>query len=271
MHPLIFTIVKHDKMNFENYDPRFLASALQLTSNPIEKSADMPIESLKIAHLKTMTVSPLNHFSFAVDVARGVMVHYFQVQEVLGYSPELNPSFLHYVYHPAERATLQNLSSQIRKCLQQFPTDAPYYTFVIGHRLRKANGDYLKVLNHMQPIAYEPFSNLLILNHSCVDVTAHKFESAITFEVQLPPQVPYSRAEITDFFQEVFQEESSPFSKRELMVLRTWVALHSTKDAAEKLAISERTLETHLKNIRRKVDMNRTMDVVLFAKSKGWL
>lgn len=241
--------------------------------NPLKNSNLASTEPMMSPSLKAASASlSLTHFSFAVDVARNVVVHYDQVPEQLGYSPEeLNPSFLQFGYHPSERATLQNLTVQIEKCLRHYPTAPPYYTFIIGHRLKKSNGDYLKVLNYVQPILFEPNNNLLVLNNLCVDVSAHRFETVLTFDVHMPPHALYSRSEIVHFFQEIFTKDLPPFTERELLVLATWVSLNSTKAAADQLDITERTLETHLKNIRKKANMNRTMDVVLLAKAKGWI
>lgn len=240
---------------------------------PILKNSKVPpVEPWVAAHLKTIpTLSSLTHFSYAVDVARNVVVHYNQVQEYLGYSPELNPGFLQCAFHPEERATLHNLTLQMQKCLRRYPTAPPYYTFITGHRLKKSNGDFLKVLRYTQPVWFDLENNLLILNNLCMDVSSHKLETGITFDVQLPPQVTHSRSEVLHFFHNVFAKAQAPFSPRELSVLKTLVSFNSIRAAAEQLAITERTFETHLKNIRKKVDMNRTMDVVLLAMSKGWI
>lgn len=61
------------------------------------------------------------------------------------------------------------------------------------------------------------------------------------------------------------EDTSSPFTIRELEILRLIVKEYNNKQIAEKLFISERTVETHRRNILRKTDAVNTVGLVRYA------
>lgn len=58
---------------------------------------------------------------------------------------------------------------------------------------------------------------------------------------------------------------------RELDVIKLTAKGMSNKDIADKLFISERTVQTHLINIFRKLGVNSRTQAVLYALKKGWI
>jgi DNA-binding NarL/FixJ family response regulator len=58
---------------------------------------------------------------------------------------------------------------------------------------------------------------------------------------------------------------------RELDVIKLTAKGMSNKDIAEELFISERTVQTHLINIFRKLGVNSRTQAVLYALRKGWI
>mgnify|MGYP002867593923 CR=1 FL=1 len=61
------------------------------------------------------------------------------------------------------------------------------------------------------------------------------------------------------------------FTERELQVLRVWALTNTARDAAGRLDLAQRTIEAHLKNMRRKLGVKRSMDVMLYARDRGWV
>lgn len=68
------------------------------------------------------------------------------------------------------------------------------------------------------------------------------------------------------------EKELTPkFTDRQLEIIFEWAENKSTALAAEKLNISEHTLHTHLKRMRRKLGVNRTFDVYLhLSRNEHW-
>ena len=60
-------------------------------------------------------------------------------------------------------------------------------------------------------------------------------------------------------------------SKREMEILKLAAAGLNNQDIASKLFLSRRTIQTHLGNIFRKMDVGSRTEAVLQALRKGWL
>lgn len=56
------------------------------------------------------------------------------------------------------------------------------------------------------------------------------------------------------------------FTDRQIEIINSWVEYKSVAMAAEKLDIKEETFHTHLKRMRKKVSVHRTLDVYLYMK-----
>jgi DNA-binding NarL/FixJ family response regulator len=60
-------------------------------------------------------------------------------------------------------------------------------------------------------------------------------------------------------------------SERESEVLRLIASGYSNKEIAAQLSLSVKTIEAHKANALRKLDLNGRIDIVRYAKLKGWL
>jgi DNA-binding NarL/FixJ family response regulator len=63
--------------------------------------------------------------------------------------------------------------------------------------------------------------------------------------------------------------EKQIFSKREIEVLTLLAKGHSTKHIAKSLYITEKTVETHRKNMSEKASAKNTVELVSYALAKG--
>ena len=61
------------------------------------------------------------------------------------------------------------------------------------------------------------------------------------------------------------------FTPRQLQVIEEWATQQSVAQAADQLKITESTFLTHLKRMRGKLGVNRTVDVYLFVLREGLL
>lgn len=62
-----------------------------------------------------------------------------------------------------------------------------------------------------------------------------------------------------------------PLQTRETVVLKLAAQGMSNKEIARELSISERTVQTHLLNVFRKLGVNSRTQAVLYALRKGWI
>lgn len=65
--------------------------------------------------------------------------------------------------------------------------------------------------------------------------------------------------------------DSSPLTRREMEVVRCVVQEHSNASISELLRIDIRTVETHRRNIMRKLDVRSTIALVKYAINRGWV
>jgi two-component system, NarL family, nitrate/nitrite response regulator NarL len=85
---------------------------------------------------------------------------------------------------------------------------------------------------------------------------------------QIAKGYPYVSPEITKIIMTEFnqpEEKSELLTERELEILKLIAREYSNKQMAEKLFISERTVETHRKNIFRKTNTNTLVGLIKFA------
>jgi two-component system nitrate/nitrite response regulator NarL len=85
---------------------------------------------------------------------------------------------------------------------------------------------------------------------------------------QIAMGYPYVSPEITKIIMTEFnqpEEKSELLTDRELEILKLIAKEYSNKQMAEKLFISERTVETHRKNIFRKTNTNTLVGLIKFA------
>jgi DNA-binding NarL/FixJ family response regulator len=59
-------------------------------------------------------------------------------------------------------------------------------------------------------------------------------------------------------------EEKKVFTKRQIEVMEAWSACTSMAEIADHLEVSEHTVHTHLRRLRAKLKVHRTVDVYLY-------
>jgi DNA-binding CsgD family transcriptional regulator len=139
-------------------------------------------------------------------------------------------------------------------------------SFVLLHTLKRANQE-LKLLRQINfKIGATPMCHNL-----CLDVSNMQFSKSLQFDIQLPPEFAHRKEKWMKRFIPFLQPQTSILSKREIQVLSIWERVDSVSVAAQQMNISTRTLETHLRNVRQKLKVKRSMDAVLYAKGKGWI
>ena len=61
------------------------------------------------------------------------------------------------------------------------------------------------------------------------------------------------------------------FTDWQVAIIEHWAEAGTATEAARCLSISENTFQTHLKRLRRKVKVNRTVDVYRYMLQNGYL
>ncbi len=210
------------------------------------------------------------HFAYAVDVTRQQICYQYNFSEYLGYDTvEVNLGLLNDIMHPDEQKKLTAIYRRLYEFPRQYRIEPIKYGIVLGHQLRKADGQYVRVLRSLHPFLLDEHHRLLVYYCLCMDVSSHYFNTGITLDVILPSKATLSKTEALKYFYDIMTDETVYFTPRQIEVIKIWSETDSAKVAAERLSMKVRTLETHLKNIRKKLGARRTLDVVLYAKDHG--
>jgi PAS domain S-box-containing protein len=269
MHPvaLQYTTMKNESNCMTATLRSALLKYVENTKNgslPTKKVQDMPESDLleALRHFDSGT-----DFAYVIDVAQLQLYGQYNMAEALGYEPEaLTLGGLIEALHPDERQRLHKLSRRMLEFVRRYRVEP---VFSLGHRIRKADGNYVRVLRRVYPLHIDERHQVQLYVCLCTDITAHVTTDKITLDVTLPPAAPCTRAEALAYFRDILSEKPVKFTPQELAVIRVWVETDSAKLAAGRLGITVRTAETHLKNARRKLGVRRTLDLVLYAKEHG--
>lgn len=209
-------------------------------------------------------------FAYAVDITQQRICYQYNFAEYLGYNTSaVNLGLLNDMIHPDEQKKLTALYRRMYEFPKYYRIEPIKYGLVVGHQLRKADGHYVRILRSLHPYLLDEHNKLSVYYCLCMDVSVHYFNNGITLDVILPPDAPFSRTEALNYFNDIMTDEIIHFTPRQVEVLKIWSETDSAKVAAERLKMKVRTLETHLKNIRKKFGARRTLDVVLYAKDHG--
>ncbi len=210
------------------------------------------------------------HFVYVFDIP-GHQLRYQQgLAEFLGYSliewPCLHLSLL---FHPAEYQNLIRMERRLGEL--SAIRDLGDFELSIVHRMRKADGGYLKIWRRIYPFS-EGFTGSKDLYYClCLDITPFNPTEKMTARILgFGADAPEPDWLLDFLVGQTFAREIR-FTDRQLEVLRVWSETDSPRLAAQKLDIELRTLETHLKNVRKRLGVRRTLDAVLYARENGWI
>jgi hypothetical protein len=89
----------------------------------------------------------INQFAYSVDYSTTTMASHKGFDTVLGFKDEeVTFDFLMGLYHPNEADQVMELTARVVEWSILFPSDPFSIVFSLTHRVRKADGQYIKIL-----------------------------------------------------------------------------------------------------------------------------
>ncbi len=141
--------------------------------------------------------------------------------------------------------------------------------FQYNYRFKRKNGEYLNLLEQVYVLELDQFGVLsLVLGNVII----------LADRGVLPMRASCKR--ISDsgfcetFYSETFNSSSSCFNRvtaRELDILRNLATGMTSREIAEELYISKHTVDTHRRNLLRKLECKSVVDLVQIAFANGML
>jgi len=149
--------------------------------------------------------------------------------------------------------TLNEISLEERKRMS--------YTW--NYRLKNMDGKYVNIIQNTTPLEFDVTGKPIIglAHYTVLDI---KIKLPITATAKfLNEQNEYETKYFNNFSQKLLNND---ISNRERDIVRLLVLNHSSKEIAEKLNISPNTVDTHRRNILKKLNISSTGELVGMLK-----
>jgi|GEM_PF-4823330 len=182
-----------------------------------------------------------------------------------GYEVMDTGQFYNFFFHPAERSRLVSIEHTLLDFARNYTLKKKDHLNVsLIHQWRHESG-YMKVLRFIYPILNSYVKECEGYYGFCLDITSHSIQNDITFQIN--PHLP----ELQHRLAQLLLPQPLPLTARQVEVLRAITKEETVEAAAQYLLIETRTLEKHLQNIRKKLNVKRTLDAALICKTAGIL
>jgi DNA-binding CsgD family transcriptional regulator len=195
------------------------------------------------------------------------------IKEIVGYTAERfikgGITFTYSHLHPADFLGIIRVLSKIWKALGtiQDSTAKLNSRFKFDCRFRCSNGQYKRILNQGHFLSLDSKNKPAIVMYITMDISKLKKRNTIDYELSTYyPDKGF--VSVLENWESV--DESVPISLRELEVLKLISDGMTGKEIANRLFISEETVQTHRKKILQKTGLQNTTEVVKVALTNGW-
>jgi DNA-binding CsgD family transcriptional regulator len=193
-----------------------------------------------------------------------------EMSQVLGYPPEqLSASFVLSLIHKDDIPFFMSFEQQVVDFFNLMEKHRiANYKVRYDYRIKKANGDYIRILHQMLTI---------IPNHAGVFENTFCVHTDITYlKKDGEPMLSFIGLQGEPSFVDVGKKSNcspiaSALSQREKEVVVLLAEGHTSKQIANKLYLSTATVSTHRKNILKKTGLSCTAEVVASAITNGWI
>ena len=188
--------------------------------------------------------------------------------QCLGYSiNQLTADFFIRNLHPSDLSMYFKISKALLSFVMDNSDDlVPFKSsFQINYRLKKEDGNYAQVLRQSTPFIKNKNGEIEAYISICSDISNISESNSVKWNISGPKKECFG-SYLTDG-----NKEENLFSGRELDVLTLLSKGHSSSKISEELFISINTVNTHRKNLMRKANVNKTIDLISFGVDNGYL
>ncbi len=141
-------------------------------------------------------------------------------------------------------------------------------TYVWNYRMKNASGNYVNIVQNTTPLDFDN-ENKPIIGLAHYTVLNGSIELDITASAKLMnSEMEYETVYFNNFSQKLL---TRGLSNRERDVVRLLVLNYSSKAIADKLFISSNTVDTHRRNILKKLNISSTGELIGLIKSHKFI
>ncbi|MFY0601263.1 MAG: helix-turn-helix transcriptional regulator [Cyclobacteriaceae bacterium] len=220
-----------------------------------------------LEHLRTVRLWK-NQFTYIHHIKTGKFYHK-GFDQALGYDLNLlTADFLVKIIHPSDVSMYFKVSKALLSfVMANAPDLVPFESsFNMSYRVGLSDGTYISILRQSTPFIKNDRNEVEAYISVCTDVTDLVDHHRVRWHIYGPKSESFEY-----FLRQEPSEENAFFSERELDVLKLLAASLSSVEISEKLFISINTVNTHRKNMMKKANVNKTIDLILFARDKAYI
>ncbi|MBL7940627.1 MAG: PAS domain-containing protein [Flavobacteriales bacterium] len=211
-----------------------------------------------------------DHFLYVYNYSEGRIVYHQGFDEVLGYAPhEVDIDMLFRLFHPEDAPIVARLTETVVRAMSEIrnPKDLFSLTLTVDYRMRKKNGQYIKVLRQTAVFEVDQASGKVISTFSlCKDISSIKCSNEIGWQIR---GMEIGRVDMTVLEKDPSRLRYRPTS-REMDILRELMKGKGSKDISATLGISVLTVNTHRRNLLQRTACRNTAELVRHATERGW-
>jgi DNA-binding CsgD family transcriptional regulator len=237
------------------------------------KAADRDLELELEIQRKLLTIFQVGDYYYYIFNLKKTCFDFVSegVADVLGYDRDVvTVDLLLGSIHPEDTPWFLNFENKVVEFFSALRVDQiPKYKVRYDYRIRKANGEYIRILQQVVTIQYDENSGGLLRTFGVhTDITHLKTEGKPVFSlIGLEGEPSYINLSVDN----VFEASAIAISDREREILQLLIAGMTSKSIARYFSLSEDTIKQHRKNMIRKTGSKSTADLVAQAVRKGWV
>ena len=244
---------------------KFKIFLVNMTSQPVDRDNEVHLQIL--SYLENIKLFH-NQFIYIHHIKTGKFYHK-GFEQCLGYVfEELTADFFVRNIHVDDRVTYFNVSKALLSFVTANAPDLiPFESnFHINYRIKNSENVYLPILRQ---------SSVMILNEKheieaylslCTDMSTIIDSIRIKWHMFGPKSEKFPQ-----FLYQYANKKTGIFSERELEILQLLIEGFSSTEIGEKLFISLNTVNTHRKSLMKKAEVKKTIELISFAKEKGYI
>ncbi|MDO6801575.1 LuxR C-terminal-related transcriptional regulator [Wenyingzhuangia sp. 1_MG-2023] len=174
---------------------------------------------------------------------------------------ELGVPFMLSHFHPDDLSIwLHAIEDLMKFTMSEVPfEDRVKLSYTLNFRIKNAKGEYLNAFDHQTPAYFDDQGKPVIGITHCTIIGNGEPRPIIGSIKILNDNDEYEMLYHKNYSQKLL---TSSLTNREIDVLRLLSINNTSKQIAEKLFISSHTVDTHRKNIYKKLNINSTVDLV---------
>lgn len=218
-------------------------------------------------HKKLLNIFNVGPYYYYVFHVNNPCLEYMSplIKEVLGYEPdEIDLPFLLDKIHPDDIPWFLNFENKIGCFFRELTIDqVPNYKVSYDYRIRKLNGEYIRILQQTLVIDYD--TDGIIIRTLGVHTDISNIKSPFTTGANCKLSFIGLNGEPSYYdvnVEELFKISKTQITKREHEILYFLLNGKSSSEIANQLFISKLTVDTHRKNLLLKMEVANTAELV---------